>query len=167
MIDAKPEPSDIAHRAKAHIASFGEWPQGVVRLGVVICVALSAAIVPAALIDALRGNDSWADRYASLGYTERSVPSDEAVGSHKVAEDARLWMPEDASYRIVSAPDLSGPLEWAAPDFLANFLLPRRQTDSHDAEWIFCYRCDTTELGDGFETLSDGGDGILFGRMKR
>ncbi len=166
MAESSTPPSTV-ERVKEHVASFGQWPYGVVRLGVVICVVLGVVILPGALADALDGNDHWADKNGSLDYVSREVPLAEAVGSQRVAEDARLWMPEDASYRIVAAPDLSGPLQWAAPDFLASFLLPRRQTDSEDAEWVFCYRCDTAELGDGFEVLADGGDGILFGRASR
>lgn len=135
------------------------------RLGVAICVAIAFLVVPGALRDALDGNRFWAERNASLGYMARSVPFAEAVGSPEVAEDARLWMPEDATYRIVQAPDLSGPLQWAAPDFLATFLLPRRETDEEDAEWVFCYLCDPSELGEGFEVLSDSGEGIVFGRV--
>lgn len=157
----------LGQRASSWIASFGVWPDGVVRLGVAICVLLGLVVLPGTLTDALDGNRFWADRNAGLGYMERSVPFAEAVGSPEVAEDARLWMPEDARYRIVQAPDLSGPLQWAAPDFLASFLLPRRQTEDEDAAWVFCYSCDRAELGGDFEVLSDSGDGILFGRISR
>jgi len=127
-------------------------------------VALATSV--SALTDALDGSAFWADRNSSLDYAARSVPYAEAVGSQKVAEDARLWMPEDATYRIVNAPDLQGPLEWAAPDFLAAFLLPRRQTDGK-TPWIFCFHCDPSTLGGDFEVLSDGGDGVLFGRLEQ
>lgn len=147
--------------------SFGEWPRGVLRLGAVLCVGLALAAVAGAYRDALDGSDFWADRHSDLAYVERSVPTERAIGSQQVVEDARLWMPEDATYRIVAGPDLEGPLEWAAPGFLAGFLLPRRQTDFEDAEWVFCYLCDPEELGDGFEVLSDGGNGVLFGRVSR
>lgn len=157
--------TDLAKRATAWVASFGEWPNGVLRLGVLICVVIGFALVPGALGDALDGNRFWAERNASLGDMARAVPFEEAVGSAEVAEDARLWMPEDATYRIVQAPDLSGPLQWAAPDFLATFLQPRTQTTDEDAEWLFCYSCDTDDLGEGFEVLSDSGTGVLFGRI--
>ena len=148
-------------------ASFGDWPYGVIRLGVVLCVGLALVVAASRYFsDALDGSDFWADRHSALDYTTRSVPPEEAVGSKKVVEDARLWMPEDASYRIVAAPDLQGPLQWAAPDFLAGFLLPRRQTESDDTPWVFCYLCDQAELGERFEVLSDGGNGVLFGRMR-
>jgi len=145
------------------VASFGDWPFGVMRLGVVLCIGLAVTFAATAYSDALEASDSWADRNSSLGYASRSVPFEAAVGSQKVVEDARLWMPEDATYRIVTAPDLEGPLQWAAPDFLAGFLLPRRQTESEDTAWVFCFQCDTSALGERFDVLSDGGNGVLFG----
>jgi len=165
--DTRLNDTSSSERIRSVVASFGEWPSGVIRFGVVLCVGLALAVVIAgAYRDALEGSDFWADRHSGSDYATRSVPNETAIGSKQVAEDARLWMPEDATYRIVASPDLEGPLEWAAPDFLAGFLLPRRQTDSEDAEWVFCYLCDTAELGDQFETLSDGGNGVLFGRMR-
>jgi len=136
----------------------------VARFGVVICVVVATAVTVGAFSDALDGSDFWADRNSALDYTSRSVPYQEAVGSRKVAEDARLWMPEDATYRIVTAPDLQGPLQWAAPDFLAGFLLPRRQTESTETPWVFCFSCDVAALGEDFEVLSDDGSGVTFGR---
>jgi hypothetical protein len=148
------------------VASFGEWPEGVVRLGVVICVACAIVVAVAAFPDALNSSDHWADRNSALDYKSRSVPYEEAVGSQLVVEDARLWMPDDATYRIVNAPDLQGPLQWAAPDFLAGFLLPRRQTESTDTPWVFCFSCDVSALGEDFEVLSDDGSGVIFGRIR-
>jgi len=156
--------SHFVKRAVSVPASFGAWPYGVIRLGVVLCVGLAVVIALSTYSEALDGNDFWADRNSALDYTARSVPFSEGVGSPKVAEDARLWMPEDASYRIVT--HLQGPLEWSAPGFLAGFLLPRRQTASDDTPWVFCYQCDTSAL-QGFVMLSDGGNGVLFGRTSR
>ena len=149
------------------VASVGQWPEGIARLGVVICVAASVLVIVPAFVDALDASDSWADRNSALDYAARSVPYEEAVGSQRVVEDARLWMPEDATYRVVTAPDLQGPLQWAAPAFLTGFLLPRRQTDSPDAPWVFCFGCDLAALGEGFEVLSDDGSGVIFGRTGR
>jgi hypothetical protein len=149
------------------VVSFGEWPYGVVRLGVVLCVGLVFIVIASRYFsDALSGSDYWADQHASFDYTTRSVPPEEAVGSQQVVEDARLWMPDDATYRIVAAPDLQGPLQWAPPGFLAGFLLPRRQTESESTPWIFCYLCNPRGLGPRFEVLSDGGNGVIFGRMR-
>ena len=158
--------ADLVEPAGSAVASFGEWPGGVARLGVVICVVVATGVAIPAFSDALNGSDSWADRNAGLSYASRSVPTREAVGSQKVVEDARLWMPEDATYRIEVAPDLQGPLQWAAPDFLAGFLLPRRQTGSADTPWVFCFSCDVAALGEDFEVLSDDGSGVLFGRIR-
>jgi hypothetical protein len=162
-----PQNADRVDRASSFLASFGEWPHGVIRLGAGLCVAAITLSLPFAIDDGLRGNDSWADHNSSLTYMARSVPPADAVGSPGVVEDARLWMPNDAEYRIVTPDDLVGPLQWAFPDFIAAFLLPRREVQSEDAEWIFCVRCDSTTLGSAYEVLSDSGDGILFGRVQR
>jgi len=148
------------------VGSFGDWPHGVARLGVVLCVALGVVVALHGLSDSLHGSSFWADRHSAFDYTSRSVPREDVVGSQKVVEDARLWMPSAASYRVVAGPEVTGPMQWAAPAFLQGFLLPRRQTQSEDAPWVFCYRCDTSALGGTFEPLSDDGKGVVFGRVQ-
>ncbi len=81
-------------------------------------------------------------------------------------EDARLWMPRDAEYGIVLGPRWDNLDGQVAADFLKYFLLPRREVDPGSAPWVFCYGCDISELDDGFEVLSRGRDGILFGRVR-
>ena len=87
------------------------------------------------------------------------------AGSGKVIEDARLWMPEDAAYRVVRGrryPE-TGYSYWAQY-FLNGFLLPRRQTTSEAARWIFCFGCSDATLG-RLRVLSDDRDGLVFGRV--
>jgi hypothetical protein len=74
-------------------------------------------------------------------------------------------MPEDATYRIVLGSRWNNLDGTVAADFLRYFLLPRRDTDSISAPWVFCYACDRSEL-DGFEELSKGRDRIRFGRIR-
>jgi hypothetical protein len=74
-------------------------------------------------------------------------------------------MPDDATYRIVLGPRWDNLDGTVAADFLRYFLLPRRDTDSRSAPWVFCYGCDRAELP-GFEVLSKGRDGISFGRVR-
>jgi len=149
------------------VGSLSEWPFGVARLGVVLCVALGIVVGALGFSDSLHGSSFWADRHGALGYMGRSVPREDVVGSSKVVEDARLWMPPDARYRVVAGPELTGPRQWAAPDFLQGFLLPRRQVQSGYAPWVLCYGCDTSALGGTFELLSDDGKGVVFGRVER
>ena len=53
---------------------------------------------------------------------------------------------------------------FAAPHFLEGFLMPRHRVDSLDAPWVYCLGCDIATLGAGFHVLSDGGNGVMFGR---
>lgn len=75
-------------------------------------------------------------------------------------------MPRDAAYGIVLGPRWDNLDGQVAADFLKYFLLPRREVDADSARWVFCYGCDVSELGDGFEVLSRGRDRILFGRAR-
>ena len=82
-------------------------------------------------------------------------------------EDARLWMPEDATYRVVD-----GPAEHVATGltslrtYLGVLLMPRRETQARSAPWVFCYGCTPSTLGAGYEVLSDSGHGLLFARRR-
>jgi hypothetical protein len=106
--------------------------------------------------------DVRADENASYTYAERTYLNDNAVGSPTVVEDARLWMPRDAAYRVVIGPR-PRTSEWQSAHFrLLGLLFPRRQTDSKAARWVLCYGCDPTTHGRGFRVLSDGNNGVLF-----
>ena len=140
--------------------------QLLVRVGVAFCVVLTLAVCMRWLFhDALPGQDHWATLNSEETYAQRTFPSDEFIGSGHVAEDARLWMPRDATYRIVVGSKYENtPWGWAAPNFLAGFLFPRRRDDRH-AKWVLCLGCDEGSLGSSFNVLSDGGNGVVFGRL--
>jgi len=135
------------------------------RVGVVFCVVLTFAICLRWLFhDALPGQNHWATLNSSENYNQRTFPSDEFIGSGKVAEDGRLWMPRHATYRVVVGAKYEN-TAWgfAAPHFLEGLLFPRRRVDT-PAEWAFCLGCDVGSLGPGFHVLSNGGNGVVFGR---
>jgi hypothetical protein len=131
------------------------------RVAVVFCVVLTLAVCVRWLFhDALPGQDHWATLNSSQSYSERTFPPDEFIGSGRVAEDARLWMPRDAEYEIVVGEQYANsPWSWAAPHFLEGFLFPRKRVRSEDARWVFCLGCDVD-----LRVLSDGGNGVVFGR---
>ena len=136
------------------------------RVGVAFCVVLTLAVCLRWLFhDALPGQDHWASLNSSQNYNERTFPSDEFIGSGHVAEDGRLWMPSHASYRVVVG-DKYHNSAWgfAAPHFLEGFLFPRRRVESPAATWVFCLGCDVASLGSAFHVLSNGGNGVVFGR---
>jgi hypothetical protein len=135
---------------------------GAVRAGVVACVLAVAASGIAKLDDTLGLFDYRADRNAGLRYLEREYGDRGWAADRTVIEDARLAMPPDATYRIVLGPRWDNLDGTVAADFLRYFLLPRRDTEA--APWVFCYGCDREALGEGFEVVSEGRDGIVFGR---
>jgi hypothetical protein len=131
------------------------------RVGVVFCVILTLAVCVRWLFhDALPGQDHWATLNSSQTYNERTFPPDQFIGSGKVAEDGRLWMPADASYAVVLGEKVQN-TAWgfAAPHFLEGFLFPRHRVDS-GAPWVFCLGCESPPP----QVLSDGGNGVVFGR---
>ncbi len=156
-------------RVRNELTALGQGRLGLARLGAAACAALTLAVATNRLFDdALPGQDHWASLNSSQGYIERTFPSDTFIGSAAVDEDARLWMPAHARYRVLVGEHLSrenGAWSYAAPSFLAGFLLPRQQTDSPSARWAFCLDCDRTALGPSFAVLSDAGNGVVFGRV--
>jgi hypothetical protein len=136
----------------------------VVRVGVVACVAAAAYIAASRLDDTIAVFDFRADLNASATYRDRTyLPGRGLAGSWHVLEDARLWMPRDASYRVVEGPAVGLETHRYARFFLLGLLLPRRQTDSAAAPFVFCYGCTRSTLGPRVHVLSRSSD-LLFGR---
>jgi hypothetical protein len=136
----------------------------VLGLGAVLCVGAALVQGFVKLDDTLGLFDLRADQHAALDYAHRVYTSPNTIGSATLVEDARLWMPTDAEYRVVVGPH-PRTHEWrVAGTYLLTPLLPRRRTDSEDARWAFCYGCDRTTLGPRFHVLSSSGDGVFFGR---
>ena len=144
-----------------------DWRFAATRLGVVACVALAGLTAAGRLDDTIAVFDFLADGNAQRTYMQRVYPESAWVaGKSSVLEDARLWMPEDATYRVVQGPAFDNArYSGFGRYFLLGFLLPRRQVEDESAKWVFCYGCDAATLGDPFEVLSDSGEGFLFGRV--
>ena len=135
----------------------------------VVCVAVAVVVAVVKLEDVLGLYDSQADTNANLPYLERIHGDDGVVVNRAVVEDARALMPFDASYRVVVGPHMRSEgtfTRMMIAAYLRYYLVPRPQVKDPPADWVFCFGCDRAELGAGFEVLSDGGDGILFGRMR-
>ena len=147
------------------VASLREWPAGAIRAGVVVCVVVVAASGLGRLDETLGLFDYRADRNAGLTYLDREYGDRGWAPDRRVIEDARLWMPHDVTYRIVLGAEWNNLDGLVAADFLRYFLLPRRDTESASAPWVFCYDCELSER-DGFDVLSEGRDGIRFGRIR-
>jgi hypothetical protein len=139
-----------------------------VRVGVVACVALACLIGAGRLDDAVAVFDFQADTNAVSTFSDRTYPEiDGLAGWAKVVEDARLWMPEDASYRLVDGPGIPTATSFdSLRIYLDVLLMPRRRTPLESVPWAFCYGCTRSTLGPEFEVLSDSGQGLVFARRR-
>jgi hypothetical protein len=102
---------------------------GLAALGAIACVGLALVVSVQRLFnDALPGQQGWSTRNSGRTYAQRTFPGDDLIGSAQVAEDARLWLPPKSSYRIaIGEAKRYTPWAWAAPNFFAGFLLPRKR----------------------------------------
>jgi hypothetical protein len=138
-----------------------------VRVGVVACVAAACLVGAGRLDDAVAVFDFQADANSAATFSERSYPAVEWLeGGAQVFEDARLWMPENAAYRVVAGPRSVEAQLSSLRFFLLVLLLPRNQTELETARWVFCHGCTRSSLGPGYEVLSDSGHGFLFARRR-
>ena len=142
--------------------------QSAVRVGVVACVAAASLLGAGRLDNTVAVFDYRADMNAGATFNERTYPEIEFLpGWARVMEDARLWMPEDASYDVFVGPNTpprrSGPLR----TFLLVLLAPREQMQSGAATpWAFCFDCTASMLHPEYEILSDSGHGFQFARRR-
>jgi hypothetical protein len=139
-----------------------------VRVGVIACVAFACVIGAGRLDDALAVFDFEADANARAVFNERVYPEIDGLESWaRVIEDARLWMPEDASYRVVDRSSVpTGTTTGSLRIYLDVLLMPRRRTELESEPWVFCYGCTRATLGPAFEVLSDSGHGLVFARRR-
>jgi hypothetical protein len=143
--------------------------QTAARIGVVACVAAAGLLGAGKLDDALAVFDFQADANVATTFNERTYPEISGLdGWTSVLEDARLWMPEDATYRVVDGPRLPAATSpGSLRTYLGVLLMPRRQTQLESVPWVFCYGCTPSMLGPEYEILSDSGHGLRFARRRR
>lgn len=143
-----------------------EWPRGIARLGVVLCIALASGYGVVYYVKAIDRLWDDAARNAAANFDDREFAGGNALVVDKAAlYEARALIPEDETYRVVAGPRVKGATELTEPyidQYARSFLMPRRPSVA--ARWVLCYGCDVASLGDGFEVLWDNDAGILLGR---
>lgn len=137
-----------------------------VRAGVVLTVAASAAL---ALPYYVRAIDRLGDRAsvnAAANYDDRELGGGSAVVPEgQPLFEARARIPADETYRIVPGPrveDATDLTEQYVDQFARFFLMPRRPAP--DAPWVLCYGCDPAELEDGLVRVWESPAGVSLWR---
>jgi len=143
-----------------------EWPRGIARLGVILCVAVAVVFGAVYLWRAVDRLGDDAGRKAMSNIDDREFAGGNSLVVDKRAlYEARALIPEDGTYRVVAGPGVEGATELTEPyidQFARSFLMPRRPEP--DASWILCYGCDVSELGPGVEVVWENGGGIALVR---
>ena len=136
--------------------------RGLARVGALACAALTLIVGIFRLFDdALPGQNHWATLNSEETSFQRTFPSDEFIGSGKVAAAARQMIPPDASYAIaVGSKYTNTPWGFAAPNFFTGFLFPRHRDDSGSSPWLICLGCDAGQVGSRTAVAADGGNGV-------
>ena len=78
----------------------------------------------------------------------------------EVLNEARGWIPENGSYRLLVGPS-STDIDFR--NYARYFLMPRRPAP--DARWVLCYECDLSRLGSELDVVWKDNEGVLLGRL--
>lgn len=169
MTQRRSRPSSARSIRGYALADFLEWPHGIARLGVVLCVGVAVVFSAVYLWRAVDTLGDTAGRNAALNFDDREFAGGNSLVVDKRAlYEARALIPEDGSYRVATGPGVEGATELTEPyidQFARSFLMPRRPKP--DAGWILCYGCDVSELGPGVEIVWGNGAGIALAKETR
>lgn len=163
-------PSDHVARARSFSGRLDprrEWPQGVVRLGVALCIAVTVVLGLVYFVKAVDRLGGDASRNAAANYDDREFGGGNSLVVDKAAlYEARARIPEDETYRVVAGPGVEGASDLTEPhigEYARYFLMPRRPDP--DARWVLCYGCDLSSFGGELEIVWRNDAGISLGRL--
>ena len=153
----------------SRVASFGEWPDGVIRLGVILLVGAATLAVAVSVPGTLRDAGDDAARNSALSFADREIAGGNGVvADQNAVYEARARIPEDETYHVAVGPDFTGGSDLTVPfveSYYQYFLMPRRPAD--DAPWIICYGCDLEQYGSRAKVVWEGDAGIAIARIRR
>jgi hypothetical protein len=145
-----------------------EWPEGLIRVGVVFLVAVTIVAVAVRYPGLVSNLDDRASENSSLSYSDREI----AGGNSLVVDQAAVYaarglIPENETFRVLVSPAYDRGSELTVPyvgSYYRYFLLPRRYSDS--APWIICYQCDPASIGAPVDRVWRGSDNISILRVR-
>jgi hypothetical protein len=142
----------------------------VARFGVVLCVAVSSAIVLVQLPRALVRLDHRANLLESYTYDDREFAAGNSIIPNKqLLYEARALIPSNGTFHVVTGAkpisDASELTRTYAADFATYFLMPRRP--SPVSPWVICLGCDVRSIGTNARTVWSDGAGSTLLRVNR
>ena len=113
------------------LSALLEWPHGIARLGVILCVSLAIVLGVVYFVRAVDRLGDDAARNAATNYDDREFAGGNSLVADKGAlYEARGRIPEDGTYRVLVGPRaVEGATELTKPyidQFARSFLMPRR-----------------------------------------
>jgi hypothetical protein len=149
-------------------SSWLEWPDGVLRAGVVFLVAVTAVTVGIRYSQVVRDLSGTASHNSALSFSDREIAGGNAViPDQTAAYEARGLIPVDETYHVAFGADYAGGTPLTRPfaeSFYLYFLMPRRPSD--DARWLICYGCDLAEYGHRAKVVWRGPDDVSIVRVE-
>lgn len=145
------------------LSALLEWPHGIARLGVILCVSIAVVLGFGYFVRAIDRLGDDAARNAATNFDDREFAGGNSLVADKRAlYEARGRIPEDGTYRVLVGPRaVEGATELTKPyidQFARSFLMPRRPAP--DAPWILCYGCDDESVEVPATVVWDNGAGI-------
>lgn len=148
--------------------SFLEWPRGIARLGVAMCVAVAVVWGVVYFVRAVDRLGDAAELNSALNFDDREFAGGNSLVVDKAAlYEARAIIPKDEPYRVVAGPGIQGATDLTEDyidQYARYFLMPLRP--SPDARWIICYGCDLSSLANTLEVVWRNDAGIMLGRVR-
>ena len=149
------------------LSAWLEWPDGIVRTGVVFLVAVAMVAVAVRYPGVLRQAGRDATHNSDLSYSDREIAGGNGLVADQVAVyTARALIPESDAYKVAVDPGYQGgSAETVAfvESFYRYFLMPRRSAES--APWVICYGCDRGSYGSQAQVVWEGEDDVSILRI--
>ena len=147
--------------------SLLEWPDGVLRVGVVFLLVVTLVAAAIRYSQSVRELHETASHNSALSFSDREIAGGNSVlPDQTAAYEARGLIPEGETYHVAFGPDYAGGTALTrlyAESFYLYFLMPRRPRD--DPSWLICYGCDLAEYGDRAKVEWRGPDDVSIVRL--
>jgi hypothetical protein len=146
---------------------------GPARIGVALVVAVAMGVLVVRFPTAMGAFDRRASFNASRSPVERLIAGADGLDiDNTFLAQALSLLPRRASYAIVRSPSVGDaqrlgivPTTFnALPGYIQFLLLPRRQVEPRDAQWLLCYGCDLGKF-DNLDVVWRGDPGLAIARF--